>query len=460
MKLPLFSLVAFFSSATLSLACSSSSDTGSGDATNAPAGGAPAGGARFFLPTGEPDNTSAPVVEVDPAGNTHAVYPAYAGGGAYYAYCGVGCHSQDDTEVVRFDTDGTTTNAMIALDADGHPRVLLAAYDTVYFGSCDSACGDRASWSYGPIFEHDAERDITGEAFTLDGEGRPRFLLHTRVAYLGIGQRDPETRLFSCDADCTAAGSWSSSVIAEEIWQSSHLRYDASGKLKVATVVTAKEGGLEQDTAAYLDCDGDCALPESWNGIGLGPVYQSEIEAVSIDPTVSMALDASGAPRVAFLGQDEAGEKHVLYFECDEDCRNDNWRAISLSSGEQVDAGVDVALDADGHPRVVYTHNYNIALMSCELDDCTLPDTDWHTAKVEAGGDMPPDQIMPYPNCTVGLWFLHSPTLALTASGEPRVGYQARDISGGTTNPDPNSPDCVAGTDMTWSRLALLPSVQ
>ena len=56
----------------------------------------------------------------------------------------------------------------------------------------------------------------------------------------------------------------------------------------------------------------------------------------------------------------------------------------------------------------------------------------------------------------VATWTLHSPSIALDAHGEPRVGYQARDISGGLDNPDPTKPDCEAGTDMTWSRLALM----
>ena len=42
-------------------------------------------------------------------------------------------------------------------------------------------------------------------------------------------------------------------------------------------------------------------------------------------------------------------------------------------------------------------------------------------------------------------------------SGAPRVGYQARDISGGFGNSDPRRlADCRAGTDMTWSRLAVM----
>ena len=46
--------------------------------------------------------------------------------------------------------------------------------------------------------------------------------------------------------------------------------------------------------------------------------------------------------------------------------------------------------------------------------------------------------------------------LARNLANADTPGYQARDISGGWSNPDPNMPDCEAGTDMTWSRLALL----
>ena len=75
--------------------------------------------------------------------------------------------------------------------------------------------------------------------------------------------------------------------------------------------------------------------------------------------------------------------------------------------------------------------------------------------KVEAGGEMEPDAIFLWENCDVGAWVLHAPSLALGPGGTAMVGYQARDISGGWDNPDPTTMhDCVAGTDMTWSRVA------
>jgi hypothetical protein len=78
---------------------------------------------------------------------------------------------------------------------------------------------------------------------------------------------------------------------------------------------------------------------------------------------------------------------------------------------------------------------------------------------VERGDDIPADSIFLEWNCTIGAWFLHSPSIALTPQGKPRIGYQIRDVSGaGASNPDPTKPGCTAGTDMTLSRLAALPS--
>lgn len=415
----------------------------------------------FFLPTGEPDNTSAPVVEIDADGGIHAVYPAYAGGSAYYAYCGAGCSGSDDVEVVRLPTDGTVANAMLALDANGNPRVLLSAYANVYYASCEGNCGDAASWSMGDILKHDGEREVTGEAFALDPEGRPRFMMHTYVAYLGIGQGAPETHYVTCDADCTDAASWSQHWVADQIWQSSHLRFDAEGTAHLATVATVEgeDGAASIDMAAYVACTGDCEQGESWLASSLAPAFSSMTDVVDMHPAIAMALTHDGKPRIAMIAADEAGVRNVVYFACDEACSTSPWTGTSLSSGDDIGPGIDIALDADDHPRFVYTFDYNIGLAHCEAESCELADSPWALEKVELGGEMDPDEIFLYPNCNVGAWFLHSPSIALDAAGEPRVGYQARDISGGWSNPDPTMPDCTAGTDMTWSRLALMPAM-
>lgn len=447
---------------------SAGADAGGGDAragsgatagTGNENGSGTVSAARFFLPTGEPDNTAAPSIEVDAQGGTHAVYPAYAGGNAYYAYCPANCRGESDVKVVVLPTQGTVANAMLALDSSGRPRVLLSSFQKLYYASCDTGCTSASGWHIDEILDHDSDREVSGEALALDPSGHPRFLMHTYRAYLGIGQKTPKTWYASCDSACGNAENWSYSEIAQEIWEGTSLRFDRSGGAHIATVINVNEGERAgQKLSAYLECTGACTDKDDWNGIGFIKPYESQVEAVTVRPTVSLALTRAGAPRVVVLGESEGKPKNIIYFQCDHDCAHDNWQGAVVSNHDQIDAGLDLALDANDHPRLVYTLSYNIGLAYCDQEPCGGPTANWDLTKVELSRDIPPDQIFLWENCTVGAWFLHSPSLALTKDGKPRVGYQARDISGGVTRPDPTKPACRAGTDMTWSRLSLMAS--
>ncbi|HEY3252317.1 MAG TPA: hypothetical protein VGJ91_00125, partial [Polyangiaceae bacterium] len=403
-----------------------------GAATGTPNGGVAT--ARFFLPTGEPDNTSAPSIEVDAQGGIHAVYPAYAGGNAYYAYCAADCRGQSDVKVVMLPTQGTAANVMLALDSSGRPRVLLSAFQKLYYASCDSGCSSASGWKVDEILDHAGDREVSGEALALDPNGHPRFVMHTYRAYLGIGQKPPKTWYATCDAACGKAASWTYSEIAQEIWEGSSLRFDRSGGAHLATVIDMNDGDQAgKKLAAYLECTATgsnaCTGKDDWNGIGFIKPYESEYEAVSMKPTVSLALTRAGAPRVVVLGENSGKPKNIIYFQCDQDCTNDHWQGAVVSNHDQIDAGLDLALDANDHPRLAYTLNYNIGLAYCDKEPCGGPTSNWDLTKVELGGDIPPDEIFLWQNCTVGAWFLHSPSLALTKEGKPRVGYQARDVS-------------------------------
>jgi len=445
-------------------ACTSSESSSSG--ASAQSGGPAGSGAasKFFLPPnapgGQPTNTSAPSVEIDGEDGIHTVYPAYAGGSAFYGYCGPGCTGPDDVKVVELPTDGTVHNAMIALDRSGKPRLLLSTMTGVYYASCDGDCTVPEAWTSSVIVEHGGEREVTGEAFALDPDGRPRFLMHTYKAYLGVGQKAPETFWVSCDEGCEAADGWRIGKISNQMWRSSSLRFDADGRAHVATVanVDRTEYSSGKEMGAYAVCDGGCDREEAWVGTGLALAFESELDAVAVKPAISLALTRAGKPRVVMLGMfEDTMKRNITYFECDDDCTGQGWTGSVLSDHEKVGAGLDLALDADDHPRFVHTLDYNIALAYCDEASCSSPDAKWDLTKVEYGGEMKPDEIFLWENCTVGAWFLHSPSLALTSTGNARVGYQARDISGGFSNPDPaTKADCVAGTDMTWSRLAVM----
>lgn len=422
-------------------------------------------GTHFFLPTGEPDNTSAPTVEVDAAGNVHTLYPAYAGGNAYYAFCAAGdsCNGSEDAKVVKLATDGTVANAMLALTADGKPRVLLSAFSKLYFASCEQNCGEQASWTLSMILDHGGKREVTGEALALDTQGRPRFMMHTYRALFGIGQEAPEQIYAQCDGNCGTPASWRYDVVEHEIWYGSDLKIDAQNRVHVGTTVFPYEGTSEkQGLTAYLLCESaSCNTVGAFNGIGFNPPYENRTEAVSMHPTISLALTRAGAPRIALLTKNDADKKQMIYYECDQSCRQGNrWSGTILTEHSALGSGLDLALDGNDHPRLVYTFNYNILLRFCDDTSCTAQEAVWDDTLVESSTSIPPDNIFLWDNCTVGAWFLHDPSIALTRNGAVRVGYQSRDISGGFSQPDPTKPGCTAGTDMTWSRLALLPPVK
>lgn len=443
-------------------ACTTTTKDGGAGSKSGPGGAGSAASTRFFLPTGEPTNTSAPSLAIDEDDALHMVYPEYVRGGAFYAYCAPGCASPDDVKIVHFSTDGTVHNAMIALAADGTPRVLLATMQNVVYAEPDGDYTDPGAWTQTTILEHGGDREVTGKAFALDPSGRPRFVMHTYRAYLGVGQKKPETFWVSCDAECTSPDAWTVSKISDQMWRASTLVFDAEGRAHLATVanIDRTENSSGKEMAAYAVCESDCGGENSWTGTGLLPAYENDLEAVRIPPSISLALTKAGTPRILVLGMyEETMKRNLAYFECDENCTSDGWVGSILSDHEKLGAGLELRLDANDKPRFVHTLDYDIALAYCDDTSCAREDSTWSLTKVEYAGEMKPDEIFLWTNCTVGAWFLHSPSMVLTKDGRPRVGYQARDISGGFSNPDPHTkPDCRAGTDMTWSRLAVMSS--
>lgn len=406
----------------------------------------------FFLPTPAPENTTDPTVETDAAGNVHLVYAKYARGDAFYAFCPDGCKKREAVRVVRLETQGTVDEAMLALDRAGKPHVLLSTYLRVYYAHCTGDCTQASGWQSAVILEHGARYQVSGEAFALDPQDRPRFLMHSYVS--PFAQRERETFYVTCDAGCLEPQGWQVHKIeGEQLWQAAQLRYDPQGRPRAAVVASVKgQDGTYVDVAAYAECDKNCTAEGSWKGAGLAPAY-AKLTA-EIPYAVSMSLTAGGAPRVAFLAKQPSGDPALLYFACDRDCTADNWKAVNLLSSKKLDAGLDLALDRQGRPRLVFTANANIGLAYCQVD-CAGPAAEWPVVKVEFGSEMKPDQVIPYPNCTVAAWFLRHPSLTIAPDGSPKAAYQALDISGGG-NPDPNKPPCEAGADMTFSRFASL----
>jgi len=424
----------------------------------------PAFAEAFFLPTGdEVHNTGDPRLAVDARGGVHLTYPLVAAQGVVYAYCAADCTSAERFESVTFYTEefGSVDTSMVALDPAGRPHLLFTSRYAVMYATCEDPCGVTGTWESRVVFEHDGDWELSGDAFALDQQGRPRFLMHAYQAYLGIGAPEPGTMYFQCEQACTDARNWASSVISEQSWLESTLRFDAHGAAHVATVIPVDDVEL----VAYLTCAADCGNEEvdNWPGVGLAEAFSDRYIA-EIAPAVSLAVGSDGAVRMAFLGAD--GEENFLgFFECLANCTEPDgstWDGLILlhsSDGSELGDGLALVLDQQDRPRLAYTSSSSILVAYCD-GDCvgrSGPD-DWALTQGELASDIPADDIFLYHNCTVGLWFLRQPALALQPDGLPVVAYRAEDISAGWTSPDPTKPGCAAGVDMTMTRLAVLDS--
>lgn len=356
--------------------------------------------------------------------------------------------------VVELEVGASIANAALALTEDGAPRVVLSEFDKVYYAACDDDCTSADSWTTTPVIDHDSEMQMTGAALALDPRGRPRFLLHTTLKLLGIGQKPPETWFVACDDDCDDPDSWSVDKIADDIWEYPDLAFDETGRAHaLAARVVWQDGAPVQKQALYSQCESDCDAPESWVSTPVAPLFEDTV----VHPSLALALDENDGVHVALLTQGDPADpdaRGLIYAECDHDCTGDNWKAALVSDNKAIRNGVDLALDGDA-PRIAFTLDYNIGIYECE-HDCA--ESDWDLTEVEFAKDLPPDDIFLFPSCSVGAWFLDSPTLAMGAGGERRLGYRAYDVSGATQPPlDPDKPRCTTGADFTWSRITLLP---
>ena len=415
---------------------------------------------QFFLPTGEPRNTLDPHMQMDAQGNLHFVYAAYSQGDAYYAYCTSNCTSASQMKVVQLKTQGTVSNARVAVGSDGKPQILLNTFERVYLATCSGDCTQSGAWKVSPILEHAGKLEVSGDAFTVTADGKPRFIVH---GFRSIGGASVHTTYYmQCDSNCSSPGSWTQSQISARNWVMGSLRLSAAGQPRLVYAELIN-GGIYMSN--YIECDSGCTSPVNWKGTQLYRTFYGLTEELPMHAAMSLRLTSKGKPRVALMGDDGNG-RNLVYLECDGNCGAgpEDWLyQIILPSdrgGNELKAGLELALDAQDRPRLAYSAAFNIVMGYCD-SACTDETKDtWNLAKVEFSSDMKKDNIIPYPDCTIsGGWFLNNPTIAIGKDGLPRIAYRAMDVSGGGTgNTGPGDLKCAAGPDMTFGRYTQLDS--
>ena len=393
---------------------------------------------RYFAPAQESASAN---IAADASGGLHAAFTGYdkpTGDAVYYRYCASACAAEGNWQSVAL-TVPRPINVQIGATPDGHPRLLVTSFGTGIAGAsrmytyaaCDADCLRPESWALVPV-GNSAERTFSGlfefkipeHSFVVDAEGRPHFL-YVDANYIA----EPDhygTFHLTCEADCTDPENWTETNLAvriparytTELWDQPALATAPGGKLRVLSEVYAidKDGNQLKEGLYYYQCDSGCDQPGNWQrafvldrGYGSYP-----------NPTWDIAVLPDGRPRLAvFAGSDMAQkdlDHELIYLWCDKDCASEtSWNGNAVTATGDGEAP-DLALTADGHPRLAFLGQYgDLGYLSCD-EACESPQGRWdlklQDATQQAAADRP--TAMPF-TCDGEVWNGMLPRIAVTA---------------------------------------------
>lgn len=393
-------------------------------------------------------------VAADSRGGLHVAfgllghYDQAEGGYASYAYCAGACTQKENWRYLHL---GQSSEVRLLLDPAGHPRLLLAVPGDVVgmfqhvsyqYGACNTACTEAAHWTFTTVANVidsiawvGGREDENNHYFALDPQGRPAFL-YTRFdpddPYTGY--LDYRACVVANAAGCTQAGNWSTTVLAHNSFpQNPSFVFTQAGQPRLALQVST---GLES-SLWYAACDQNCTNAGNWSWTGISAT--SYYETV----TFSLRVDSQGRPRMAFYSgtfnqsPSPFADDLLYYLWCDQACANGdagNWHGVSIGLPTLSGHDVEMALDGQNRPRLVYTDRYSGLGYSWCNETCESTNTTWHHAVAETSASLSDDfEVLPIRRCTISTWFTGvRPTLALDSQGNLRIAYDAQHYWYGT----------------------------
>jgi hypothetical protein len=393
-------------------------------------------------------------IAVDASGGVHAAYGLLSssneaeGGYSTYAYCAASC---TESENWRFLNLGESSEIRLQLDPSGSPRLLLAVpgdtvseYQSVryQYGVCNTNCTQAASWTFTTVAEVldsiawvGGRENENNHYFALDAQGRPAFL-YTRFEqddpYMGF--LDYTVCVVANPAGCSQAANWTSTSLAHTNFpKKPSFVFAGTGQPRLALRVS---NGLES-SLWYAQCDQGCTSADHWSW--------TRITATSYYETMvfSLRLDGSGRPRIALYSgaynqhPSPFTDDRLYYLWCNEGCANgeaSNWHGTDIGLPALSGHDVDLALDGEDRPRLVYSDsNQGLGYSWCN-QNCESTQAQWQHATAESSQSLSNDyEVLPIRRCTVSTWFTGvRPTLALDAQGNLRIAYDAQHYWYGT----------------------------
>ena len=404
-----------------------------------------------FYPAPEQESASIALAR-DKQNRLHMAHTGYDGKTRDFIYYGV-CDAADcgtakgNWQVAAIPFVGAI-KTQIAVTPEGKPRLYVignspanqANYNRTYsYGECDDDCTDPGNWRFAAIansgdnmISEVLNMRVPDRTFVLDGKGRPRFI-YTDANYF-IEPDHYGAFVMSCDRDCLQKGNWTETDLALHIREGYRteqftkpvLAISESGAIGVLSNVYAfDETGKEMKNGLYYyGCAEACTDRASWTRAFVldtgGGSYPN--------PTWDLEFTRDGQPRIAQFAGDGMERKdldhELIYLWCNTDCDKDSsWNGNTGQPGKGIGEAADLALDAEGHPRIaMLTTDGQIAVAACN-DNCQTDKPSWKSDLVEAMSvpEKERPQAMPF-HCDGEVWNGVMPSMALGDNGVT-IGY-------------------------------------
>jgi hypothetical protein len=369
---------------------------------------------------------------------------------ALYTYCpGPASACADPSKWSTLVNLGERVNQVqIAVTPDGRPRTLVRQdrtdqnwSDYIYY-ACEQQCTDPSHWA-GLLIAQPAGVELFDyynpqHDFALDSQGRPRFVYAN-----GWGNGQPNAIHYAyCDAaDCTEPGSWSiGKIMSGPSDRTLTIDYAslafAGDKPRIVTRIRLTN--MATDTV-YFECDQDCDQDFNWSHVFLLNPNDNGWDSWDL------AVDADGHPRVA-LYEPAPVDIHVggklYYAACDKICSvAENWQLTQVTSGEG--KNVDLAIDPQGRTHLVYDAGQRGPLAESWCDAGCEQAARWQRRILETSEQLMQEFAPASPftcNQQVRAWVDGIPSVAFDSQGKLVVAYDTRNVAI-CYYTDPNNPD-------------------
>lgn len=396
-------------------------------------------GNGFFVDTQW--RTSSASLETDTKGGNHLAFLYYHGlaenvpnSGAYF-FCASGCDKPANWQGVRLGEE--VNEIQLALTPQGNPRVLYRTRDTnngwrFFYGACDGQCTEPSNWTLTHVASNQGmapleinDDELPQRTFALDPAGRPRLVYNDRAPqHFG-------TFYTFCDEACNDANNWQEVRINKDNggvgpYRDEDLFYPALTFTPAGQPRVLADGVTMQDEffLLYVACDTGCDQAANWQSAPLFP------RGSGFEFSYDIAITADGKPRIAYYeGAHVNGGGNVLWYGwCHDNCTNSgNWERHQLGLPVLEGQEPDLELDSAGRPHIAYALykdgglGYSVCSSACESSGAQ-----WKHQVVETRTQMAQTFSAALPtHCSSGIWNVLTPSLALDGSDKPHVAFDA-----------------------------------